>query len=200
MQNYSQAHQDVFVLECLGYKRNGTFIDLGCNHPIETSNTYLLEKEYNWSGVCVDIDERMIREFSSFRKCFSYVRDCSVIEEDFFDRSHYDYLSLDLEPPEVTLACLKRIPFEKTSFSVITYEHDFYRSGQKLRSQSRNLFIDSGYTLLCADVKYCDRIFEDWYINEKHVPFDTVSHLHSSGLDCEDLKKKCKSKNDYKHR
>jgi len=40
--NYSQAGQDLFVLMCLDGKENGTFLDLGCHHPSNINNTYLL--------------------------------------------------------------------------------------------------------------------------------------------------------------
>lgn len=47
----SQIMQDFFVLNELGYKRNGYFVDFGATDGKEFSNTYLLEKEYDWTGI-----------------------------------------------------------------------------------------------------------------------------------------------------
>ena len=55
MNSYSQAKQDLFVLEQTQYKKNGTFLDIGCAEPTIINNTFLLEKEYNWYGIGIDI-------------------------------------------------------------------------------------------------------------------------------------------------
>ena len=47
----SQILQDIFVLNELKYKNNGYFVDFGATDGIEHSNSYLLEKEYNWNGI-----------------------------------------------------------------------------------------------------------------------------------------------------
>ena len=39
-----QAQQDKFVLNVLNEKKNGYFLEIGSNHPININNTYLLEK------------------------------------------------------------------------------------------------------------------------------------------------------------
>jgi len=46
--------QDKWVLETLNFKTNGYFVDLGALGGIKDSNTYALEKDYGWSGVCVE--------------------------------------------------------------------------------------------------------------------------------------------------
>ena len=55
--NYSQANQDMFVLMMLDGKRNGTFLEIGAHEPINISNTYLLEKDFDWNGISIDIVE-----------------------------------------------------------------------------------------------------------------------------------------------
>lgn len=54
--SYSQAGQDIYVEEITQKKINGTFLEIGSNHPIEHNNTYLLEKKYNWKGIMVEYD------------------------------------------------------------------------------------------------------------------------------------------------
>ena len=40
--NFSQLHQDMFVLCMLDGKRGGTYLEIGANEPVFISNTYLL--------------------------------------------------------------------------------------------------------------------------------------------------------------
>ena len=53
-QLYSQLKQDEDVLKYYNNKSNGYFVDIGANDGITLSNTYLLEKDYNWNGICIE--------------------------------------------------------------------------------------------------------------------------------------------------
>ena len=55
MDFYSQIGQDRLVLKYLKNKKNGTFVDIGCGFPKYINNTYLLETEFDWNGVSVDL-------------------------------------------------------------------------------------------------------------------------------------------------
>jgi len=52
--SYSQLNQDLEVLKFYNNKIGGFFIEIGASDGIELSNTYLLEKKYNWTGICVE--------------------------------------------------------------------------------------------------------------------------------------------------
>ena len=58
--NYSEAYQDMFVLSMLKGKRNGTFIEVGAGRPFYGNNTALLEKQFSWRGISIDLDERQV--------------------------------------------------------------------------------------------------------------------------------------------
>jgi FkbM family methyltransferase len=51
---YSQYGQDYYVLhKVFAGRRSGIFVDIGGNHPIECSNSYLLER-HGWTGLAVE--------------------------------------------------------------------------------------------------------------------------------------------------
>lgn len=52
--SHSQLSQDLEVLKFYNEKKNGFFIEIGANDGNILSNTYLLEKSYNWKGICVE--------------------------------------------------------------------------------------------------------------------------------------------------
>lgn len=54
MQYISQIGQDRFIDEFFDKKENGFFIDIGANEGVQISNTYFLEKNRNWKGICIE--------------------------------------------------------------------------------------------------------------------------------------------------
>lgn len=52
--SFSQLGQDTSVIEFYGGKKDGFFVDVGAFDGVSMSNTFLLEKKYNWTGICVE--------------------------------------------------------------------------------------------------------------------------------------------------
>ncbi|WP_192361934.1 FkbM family methyltransferase [Mesorhizobium mediterraneum] len=50
----SQLLQDVFCLIATSEKRSGFFVEVGVGNGTDLSNTYLLEKNFGWSGILVE--------------------------------------------------------------------------------------------------------------------------------------------------
>jgi FkbM family methyltransferase len=57
MESYSQLNQDLNVLDFYNKKSNLYFVDIGACDGKSLSNTYLLEKNYNWDGICIEPNE-----------------------------------------------------------------------------------------------------------------------------------------------
>jgi FkbM family methyltransferase len=67
---YSQIGQDIWVIERLyPGKSSGYFVDVGAYDGIEFSNTYALENEHGWRGICVEADPLNFRKLSQNRGC-----------------------------------------------------------------------------------------------------------------------------------
>ncbi len=74
---YSQYGQDEIVLDILNHKRSGFFVDIGAHDGKELSNTYFMEKNLDWSGICVEPNPSVIRELRNNRSCIIETRPIS---------------------------------------------------------------------------------------------------------------------------
>jgi FkbM family methyltransferase len=52
--SHSQLFQDLFVEYTLNGKRNGYFCEFGATDGISLSNTFYLEKQLGWTGICAE--------------------------------------------------------------------------------------------------------------------------------------------------
>ncbi len=167
----SQAGQDLFVILMLGDRAQGSFLDIGCCHPVTISNTFALEQA-GWRGLLIDNDPGAIELCTLHRKSPVIQGDATRMAWVHLLGNHgllpmIDYLSLDID--EATLAALKSLPLDVVRFRVITIEHDSYRNDGVPRDAMRQLLHAAGYTLVCADVMHNGCAFEDWYVHPDEV-------------------------------
>ncbi len=183
--NYSQAMQDMFVLTMLDGKKNGIYVEVGADQPKIISNTYLLETEFDWSGVSFELDDNKVVYFNSNRRNKCICADATTYDyKSLFEERNYpkqiDYLQLDIDPAEGTLNALKALPLNDYRFSVITYETDVYSSGADIQDEEISILKDAGYQLVVKNIKNEDNPFEDWWIDpniiseEKWRPYKTL--------------------------
>ena len=64
---YSMFGEDLIVKDFFKKKKKGFYVDVGCYHPLEGSNTYLLYKK-GWHGINLDISTLSIELFNVARK------------------------------------------------------------------------------------------------------------------------------------
>lgn len=184
----SQSYQDVFVqimTEGLDFNH---YLELGACHPVQVSNTFVLENYCGWQGLSVEIDQGYWETFNSERSNPCLLSDATSVnyEMELAQRgfpTELGYLSIDIDPSYQSLASLLAIPFETRRFAVITFEHDCYRSGKNVRQLQREILSDHGYQLVVADVQYWGKLaFEDWWVQPDLVPASRWQTLIANGV------------------
>ena len=65
---FSQVRQDEVVATLFNSKKNGYFVDLAANDAVHISNTYALETNFGWSGICIEPNP-VYWESLAFRQC-----------------------------------------------------------------------------------------------------------------------------------
>jgi FkbM family methyltransferase len=81
MNSYSQYNIDLYLYDLFKNKQPGVFIEAGAHNGIDQSNTYLLEKELNWTGLLVEPNANTFAKCRENRKCF--VENYALVAADF---------------------------------------------------------------------------------------------------------------------
>jgi len=184
--NYSQSFQDMFILSVLDGKQSGTFLEIGSSEPVNISNTYLLEKYFNWSGVSIDIipNEKEIFEGAG-RTTKVIVGDAVNLDYNIilsgFDSPRIDYLQIDIDPSIQSLNCLKNLPLDNFRFSTITFEDDVYdpansvEYNQNIKRESQDILKSHGYILVNDNVANMGNDpFESWWLDGTYFNKSTI--------------------------
>ena len=180
--NFSQTYQDIFVLSMLNGKKNGYYLEVGCAEPFENNNTALLETVFDWKGVSLDINHKVVGDFMLQRDNAVFCLDATKIDYSKLlvkqnAPKDIDYLQIDCDPPSVSFAILQIIPFHEYRFAVITFEHDFY-ADPTIRDKSRAYLQSKGYQLVAADIAYNKtNSFEDWWVHPELVDADILKTM-----------------------
>jgi len=176
-----KSNQEDFVLDLLGNKKNGYYVELGAFHSKNGSNTYNLENEFDWNGVSFEIVPEFHKEFSENRKNPCILGDATQFDYiKYFEENNFpnqiDYLQVDIDSGYdmngrpvgnhyLTLHGLIAVPLNKYRFTVITFEHDanMYWKNIAMRDAQREILDSLGYSLVVRTES------EDWWVDPNEI-------------------------------
>ena len=169
--SYSESLQDLFVLAMTGNKIGGHYLEVGSGPAIKNNNTFLLENNFGWKGLSIDLNQEFVYEFKNLRK--NWIECGDAVNFPYLDKlreytfpAHIDYLQIDIDPSYQSLVALFKIPFSEYKFATITFEHDLYRTSTKIAKIARKKLVSEGYELVIKNVPAGRRRpFEDWWIH-----------------------------------
>ncbi len=186
--SYSQIQQDVIVDGLLKNKENGFFLDVGAGWYDNLSNSCFFERNRAWKGIAIELAENdiygkpyaigweMFRKNTIFLKEDATIINYNEILEKYNAPKIIDYLSLDLEPPEISLIALQNIMKSDYIFKVITYEVDFARQKATI-NPSRKLLAENNYILIKELIYNWDGNHPDNHVDDLWVHKSLYSHL-----------------------
>lgn len=86
--SYAQNAEDILIASLLSWPTKGFYVDVGCNHPIRRSNTYLLYLR-GLSGIAIDGNDAFASAFRTHRPLDRFVPalvgDGSMVEFHIFE-------------------------------------------------------------------------------------------------------------------
>ena len=188
-----QANQDKFVLTILKEKRNGYFLEIGSNHPININNSYVLETKFGWKGIMIEYDVSYLPLYKTHRPNSMHIMqdatkvDYKTLFAKFNMPSAFDYLQIDLEANNgSTITTLQKLDseiFDAHKFATVTFEHDVYHTNfGNTRLVSREIFKKRGYVCVFEDINNLGtnnnvHPYEDWYVHPDLVDMEYVNRL-----------------------
>lgn len=193
--SYSHEKQDLFVESLLPISK-GFFLDVACGNAIVGSNTYLLESEYQWTGLGFDLHQPFQEPWLKSRSSKFFLADATSIDFVNILKSEVkdgmiDYLSLDVDvggyrEANLSHLVLPRILEAGISFKCATIEHESFKYGPQGRDSMRKVLLDLGYKMLFEGVKFPNgQEFEDWWIDPRYFSQEVIAKA-SSGVTYEE--------------
>ena len=88
LKSFAQINQDINVLDFYERKTGGFFVDVGAYDGVKFSNTLLLEKDFEWNGICIEPGKRFFQRLTENRTA-------TCIEKAVFDKSDLELDFLD---------------------------------------------------------------------------------------------------------
>jgi len=170
VQYFSHIGQDKWVSECLHLKKKGFFLDFGAFDGKTISNTYFLEKELEWNGICVEPNP-----FFYSRLCGS--RNCTLINSALWPISRQSLqfcdahgLSSIVEFRDCDVNAERRKEATKALIEV-----DTINPTELLRRFNAPTLID----YLSLDVEGCEyEVLEAIDLTTYHIALMTIEHNH----------------------
>jgi FkbM family methyltransferase len=172
--SYSQTGEDRIIQNCFDCKLNGYYVDVGSNHPIKWSNTFLLYKN-GWHGIVIDANKELINLHRKIRKNDKAL--CEVVsdsESEVVFTEFYDSVVSSLSSNHVEEWSQKRAVKSQKRIDPVTLQSIFVKNN-----------CPRTFDLLCIDVEDHDyEVLSSFDLNI-YRPQLIVIEMH--GLNVDDI-------------
>lgn len=171
--SFSQLGQDLWVIDTLDYKNKGFFIDIGAADGIIHSNTNLLEKKYQWNGICIEANPFLIPMLTSNRSCMcvhALLHSSENEIKDFYCANEISFIDNKNRP----------LTIEQTKNYVQNNGYQFHAI--KMKTSKINKILETYNCPYVVDYISCDTegteldILKEFPFDEYHVNVITVEH------------------------
>lgn len=209
----SQKGQDYWAInEVFKGKRGGFFLEMGATNGIFVSNTLVLERDYGWTGICVEPSPVFFEDLKANRKCqcvnkcvdesggeveFLLAGEVGGIIDNDTDNS-YEKRSEKLDEfrgqgkvIKVKTLTLEDLLDECGAPSVIDYFSLDVEGAETriLRNFNFNKYTFTALTIERPTLELNKILFKNGYVFVKNVRFDTF-YVHKSYDGIDDIKKR----------
>ena len=170
-----------FALRFSGDKDNGTYVEIGSSHWLEKNNTYMLEKEFGWTGVGLEIRSHYIDEYDKNRTNPCIKADAKTFNWDkYFEDNNFpkqiDYLSIDIDSGNYL--SLINMPLSRYRFTTIVVENREV-SGKGLMTyiceDIKNILLKYDYTFIGSGFND-DFWIDNTYLNLMGNQYEPLVH------------------------
>jgi hypothetical protein len=177
MNNYKKSNsstfQESFAISMTQEKKNGFYVELGSADPYLESNTSLLESEFGWKGLALEIDKNFVEKYNSSNRTNKCINaDALTFDYLTYFKDHnfpttIDFLQIDIDGHDDgnCLLALIALPLLQYRFSVIIIEHDLSQNYKRtsMRDAQREILSSLGYKLIGQTLS------EDWWIDPQSI-------------------------------
>lgn len=115
--SFSKSGDDVQLMKLINQSTPGTYVDIGCWHPIKASNSYFFSLR-NWKGICIDPNPELEKLYKKFRPNDVFIN-CAVGETDA-NLNYYMLSDNNSSMNTLNLDFLKKHDLEKDIKKTIT--------------------------------------------------------------------------------
>jgi hypothetical protein len=147
-----------FALRFSGDKDNGTYVEIGSSDWIKNNHTYMLEKEFGWTGVGIEIEGHFVNNYNQYRTNPCIKADAKSFNWDkYFEDNNFpkqiDHLSIDIDSGNYL--SLINMPLSRYRFTTIVIENkdiadmkQLHNNQVDIRENIKDILLRYGYTFI----------------------------------------------------
>lgn len=178
----SEYNQDTICDNYLKQKQNGFFVDIGGSFHEQWNNSFFFEKVRNYRGFAIDLNPEYTQGWIENRPQTKFIigdattQDYQKILDDLDAPTTIDFLSIDIDPRQQSLAALYKIFSTSYNFSTIAFEVDAGQGSDgwvDVRDESRK-FLKARNFILAGEIFKGSYHVDDIWVHKSIYDIQTL--------------------------